>query len=128
MDYKTVCNIRSVKERLIEAGKSSNNGWSMAQLNLLGIHEFKKGWKRRLINDHISVDTYKIFASLKDAHLSTQKLQNLAIKKAAIQGVATGKTGRNTGRTNPNNYIQSDLYSGEIPPWCDNCSAEVVYK
>ena len=58
-----------VTETILNDGKSRNGGWSMKQLNLLGVNCLVKGWKRRIIGTDVPKSNIDRFLSLKDAHL-----------------------------------------------------------
>lgn len=55
---------------------SSNGGYSRAQLRLLGIPKFKKGWKSRAMKRDYPAETIEAFIALKDVHLVTKLAAN----------------------------------------------------
>lgn len=62
----------TVTEELIEQGKSSNGGWSMGQLALLGVPwPPQRGWKAQVIGKTIRSEDAAEFARLKDQHLAS---------------------------------------------------------
>lgn len=58
-----------ITHEIIEAGKSSNNGWNGKQVRLLGEDMTKKGWLRRLIGKEFPEEVVNQFLALKDVHL-----------------------------------------------------------
>lgn len=57
-----------ITEEILNRGKSSNNGWNLDQLRVLGLHGFQKGWKKSLIGKEISEEQLSKFINLKDTH------------------------------------------------------------
>ena len=58
-----------VTKDILESGKSKRGGWSLKQLRLFGITEFKKGWKSKLTDSNFPEETIAEFLALKDTHL-----------------------------------------------------------
>ena len=58
-------NTITLTKELIEYGCSSVGGWTIKQLNVLGVERFKKGWKEKLIGKKISTNTWNLFVGLK---------------------------------------------------------------
>lgn len=59
-----------LKAEDIEAGRSSNGGWSRAQVELLGVSwPLVSGWKKALIGKEVSENAYKRFIAFKGRHL-----------------------------------------------------------
>ena len=56
-------------EKTLNSGKSRNGQWGLAQLKVLGIPEFKKGWKKKVIGKKYSVSDIAKFLELKNKHL-----------------------------------------------------------
>jgi 5-methylcytosine-specific restriction endonuclease McrA len=73
MEEKTIM----FTKQMLESGKSINNGWSNAQVKVLGETPHKKGWAKRLIGRMITPSQLKQFLDLKDAHLSEFKKEFL---------------------------------------------------
>ena len=59
----------TLTEELIEKGKSQNGGWSLNQLGIFGIGEFKKGWKKEIIGKKITEKQLEEFLLLRNEHL-----------------------------------------------------------
>ena len=51
---------------------SVNGGFSRAQLKVLGIPRFKKGWKARAMRHDYPTETIEKFIALKDVHLAAK--------------------------------------------------------
>jgi hypothetical protein len=93
--------MRLTKEKIkevLEAGKSIRGAWSSAQLRLLVDETFKgafpyPGWKDRLIGKEISQAKIDRFISLKNKHLSSEKIAEE--KKARIEDYKTLFAGTN---------------------------------
>ena len=67
-------------KRIIEAGKSSRNGWSIEQLRcILPSSDFRpgnqlrKGWKDRMLGQDVTQGQIDKFLSLKNAHLKAKQ-------------------------------------------------------
>lgn len=59
-----------LKAEDIEAGRSSNGGWSRAQVELLGVSwPLVSGWKKALIGKEVPDSAYQRFVAFKDKHL-----------------------------------------------------------
>ena len=60
-----------ITNEIINSGMSRNGGWSLKQLELLGLkrEEFKKGWKWKLIGKYVEEEKVERFIALKNAHL-----------------------------------------------------------
>jgi len=73
-----------ITKDIIESGRSSNGGWSQAQLELFGIQGFQKGWKEQLVGKEASREVVEQFISLKDKHLlkkeKPERPQFIAVK------------------------------------------------
>lgn len=59
--------------QIIDQGKSSRGGWSNEQMRLLGVSDFTKGWRKRLIGSNVDEQNIKLFLGLKDKHLGGGK-------------------------------------------------------
>jgi len=66
---------------LLNRGKSLRGGWSNLQFETLGVKEFKKGWRRKLLGSDIPEETIKKFIDLKDAHFKPGRKIELLKKK-----------------------------------------------
>jgi len=60
-------------ESILYRGKSLHGGWSLKQVGLFGIKEFKVGWKKGIIGRKFNINTITKFLELKDAHLKEAK-------------------------------------------------------
>lgn len=58
-----------LSEEILDKGKSIKGGWSMAQLQVFGILELRKGWKSKILNKEYSKEEISRFITLKDKHL-----------------------------------------------------------
>lgn len=77
MDKKTsVTEEFLVTEELLELGKSSKNGWSKAQIRLLGMNNYYTNWKKDIIGRSISEENAKKFIDLKDKHVPKKNKGN----------------------------------------------------
>ncbi len=62
-----------VTRDIIEAGQSSNGGWSQEQLRQIGVDwPPVKGWKDQVIGSDFSAAKVEEFLRLKDAHLPVE--------------------------------------------------------
>lgn len=60
----------------IEAGRSSNGGWSRAQVELLGVEwPLVSGWKKALIGKEVPDNAYQRFVAFKDKHLPSGSIR-----------------------------------------------------
>lgn len=63
-----------ITRELLDAGRSSRNGWSAAQLALLGYEYPNDGnWKHDCINLEIPDEIAEQFVALKDKHIKVVK-------------------------------------------------------
>jgi hypothetical protein len=61
-------------ESMIDAGRSTAGGWSLDQVNALGVGwPLKKGWKSQLIGSTVSDAAYEKFIALKSKKLPQPK-------------------------------------------------------
>lgn len=58
-----------ITKEIIEQGKSSRGGWSNKQFKALGITDFTRGWKDRIMGKDIPDRMVMEFLSLKDDHV-----------------------------------------------------------
>lgn len=54
---------------LLEAAMSDNGGWNAAQMKVLGLNGFEKGWRKRVTNSIISDAAYADLVALRNVHL-----------------------------------------------------------
>jgi tRNA A22 N-methylase len=71
-------------EQILIKGKSSNGGWSMAQLSYLGIEILKKGWMQTIIGCDFPEENIRMFLELKDQHLPNEKIENKRIYEVLV--------------------------------------------
>lgn len=113
-----------LKAEDIEAGQSSNGGWSRKQTSELGVPwPLEHGWKTKLIGKDVSDSAYHRFLAFKDKHLtigvakkqsvpeekmpkmSKQDMLNLNSRaKALVSTFASGTGPSFTCRTEPCTY------------------------
>lgn len=62
-------------EEIINSGKSQNGGWSLNQLSVFGVFEFKKGWKKQLIGKKFTESEIEKFISMRNKHLEKIKIK-----------------------------------------------------
>ena len=56
-------------KEICDMGKSTNGGFSIKQLNVLGVREFSKDWAKDLYGKEIDDEIVEEFWSLKNRHL-----------------------------------------------------------
>jgi 5-methylcytosine-specific restriction protein A len=69
-----------ITKEIMQAGKSSNNGWNLKQLAALGEPNQSGGWYRRLIGKEVSQEQIDRFLELKDYHLRNRMNKGELIK------------------------------------------------
>ena len=57
-------------KEIFKTGISSNNGYNLKQLQILGYERWTKGWAKNVIGKDFPEETINIFLQLKDTHLS----------------------------------------------------------
>lgn len=61
---------------ILEQGKSSNGGWSAAQLRLFGLkYPLKHGWKRQIVGKDFPDANIEKFLDLRDQHIGRKKFK-----------------------------------------------------
>lgn len=69
---------------LIEQARSSNGGWSLQQLRIFGIYNFKKGWKKEIVNRYYESNDIERFVKLKDVHLGANSRELIYVDAAFL--------------------------------------------
>lgn len=59
--------VKFTKE-IANEGRSSNGGWSLAQLRCLGLESFRRGWLSRVLGRSFPEECIAEFIALKDKH------------------------------------------------------------
>ena len=63
-----------ITDTIINRGMSRRGGWSMKQVKLLGVTQFKKGWKHQILGLDVPNNIIEEFLFLKDGHLPKEKI------------------------------------------------------
>ena len=71
-------------KEILDAGKSSLGGYTNKQLALIGLKlQLPAGWKREVIGKEFTEEALKEFITLKDAHLTPERIEKLKVQRAA---------------------------------------------
>jgi hypothetical protein len=74
---------------ILDLGKSDRGGWSSKQMVALDNANYKqnKGWKNQIVGKDYDPAAIELFLSLKNHHLSREKINNVKLKKGRIGAV-----------------------------------------
>lgn len=62
-------------DEIVDNAMSINGGWNLKQMNALGLPQWQRGWRKKLVGHDFSEESINEFLLLKDSHLNPRKLK-----------------------------------------------------